>query len=148
MTAIFKDDLVRGHSGEADFAALFEPALERLDGRTADFRVVRTGELVEIKTDFYPFEKTANVFMERYSYGDVDGGPWQALKKGAKYYVYMFDSNGAFYIFQTELLVRFLEWRFKDAELIPVKNQSHVTRGYKIPRAAIAHLVCPPTVLT
>jgi hypothetical protein len=141
----FTKDLTRGATGEQDIHMLF-PSLERLDGRTADFKTA-AGDLVEVKTDFYPFEKTNNFFIERYSHGDAPGGVHQALAKGAKYFVYLYNSNGAFYIFRTDLLVRFLDWRFADAELITVRNETYNTRGYKIPRSALAHLVVSPEAL-
>lgn len=149
MSANFASDLAAGQQSELlFFEKLFPSKLERTDGRKGDFRILKTGELLELKSDNYDYFKTPNFFIERYSYDDKPGGPFQSLENGVKYYCYFFPNSGHFFLFDTELLVRHLNWRFADAPLVPVKNKNYVTRGYKIERALLAHLIIGPQVLT
>ena len=149
MTAIFKDDLAIGQASELlFFEKLFPTKLERTDGRKGDFKILSTGELLELKSDNYDFFATKNFFMERYSYGDKPGGAHQALANGVKYYCYFFPNSGHFFLFDTQLLVNYLDWRFANSPLIEVKNAGYITRGYKIERSLLAHLLISPMVLT
>lgn len=132
----FKKDLKRGQDAEHIFAMKYQHCITRLDGRGADFEIDKTGETIELKTDFYGEHKTANFFMERYSYDDKVGGPWQALSKSVTYFVYQFD-GGSSYIFNTAQLVRKLDKLTKDMELVCVRNKNHVTKGFKVERSLL-----------
>ena len=148
MTSSFTEDLKRGHTGELKFFSLFNNKLEHIDGRIADFKIISSGELVELKSDWYDLEKTENFFIERYSYENEPGGPFQALENRIKYYVYFFPRNDQFFIFETEDLCDYLSWRMKEEDLINIKNENYVTRGWKIPREQLAHLLVSPGVFS
>lgn len=139
----FKKSLAKGQKGEEAFLELFPDVLERLDGFMQDFRIKKTGETIEVKTDNYCTTKTENFYMERYSYGDVDGGPWQALSKDSNYFVYWFPKSYEFFCFKTEDLVRELDKITARMPLTNVVNVSHITRGYKVNRFLLEHIAIP-----
>lgn len=138
--AEFKKDLKRGHTGEHSFFQLFQASVTHLDGRNADFEINKTGETIEIKTDYYDHSLTENFFMERYSYDDKPGGPWQSSSKKIDYYIYYYPSHSELYIFNTEQLVRRLDRIMKNEKLVNVKNKGYTTRGYKVKRSLIEDL--------
>lgn len=142
--AEFKKDLDRGHDGERSFFEKYQSSVTHLDGRNADFEINKTGETIELKTDYYDFEKTANLFMERYSYAEEPGGPWQSLKKGITYYIYHFHSHDRTFIFNTVQLVRKLEKLTVSLKLVNVQNRNHVTRGYKVPMLDLVDMCLEP----
>ncbi len=144
MTAKFTDDLQFGQAAEAQFHML-HPALVRTDGRKGDFTNSK-GEIVELKTDRYSHDKTLNFFMERYSFSDVDGGPFQARNNGVKWYAYMYASGGQLYVFDVQELCEFIDRRYAERDLIKVVNETHITRGYKVPREQLVHLLVEPEV--
>lgn len=118
------------------------PGLEKLDGRKSDFRVIETGELLELKSDQYNMFNTDNFFIERFSNFDKKspGGPWQALEHGSNIWVYMYRPNKVIFIFNTPALVAFLDQHLTEYKECLVKNTSWITVGYKVPRAALTHL--------
>ncbi len=142
MTAKFTDDLSFGQEAEKQFSSLF-PALVCTDGRKGDFRNSK-GELVELKTDRYDHDRTLNFFMERYSFRDVDGGPFQSRNNSVKWYVYRYAKAGQLYVFNVQALCNYLQWRYSDDDLIKVINETHITRGWKIKREDLAHLLVNP----
>jgi hypothetical protein len=142
-TYSFEKSLKKGKQAENMFLEYFGDKIEKLDGFMSDFRIIATGETIELKTDFYCPTKTENLFIERYSYGEVDGGPRQSLQKGSKYWVYWFPKANLFYCFKTARLVNLLEKIEQNYKLIPVFNLTHTTRGYKIPRAELEKIAIP-----
>lgn len=138
----FGASLLKGKQGEALFTELWHEPLERLDGRKHDFKLIGTGETLELKTDSYDVNKTPNFFLELYS--DVaknkPGGPWQARKNGTKYWVYFFSTNLIAYQFKTEELAEWLDLHWKDYDPISIYNRVWITSGIKVPRAKLEHL--------
>lgn len=130
----FKKDLKRGQRGEAQFADLFADKVKRESGYLQDFTILKNSRTIELKCDYYDASKTENFFFERFSYGDKDGGPWQALGKDIDYFVYFFPSIMHFYVFKTSTLVQELNKICDGAYLIGVQNSGYTTRGYKVPR--------------
>lgn len=139
----FRKSLAKGKRAEQKFLELFGDKIKLLDGFMSDAEILATGERLEIKTDFFDPSKTENFFIERYSYGEVDGGPRQSLAKGSKYWVYWFPVANLFYCFKTAQLVRLLEKIEQNYSLIPVWNSTHTTRGYKIPRSELDKIAIP-----
>lgn len=139
--AKFKDDLKRGHGGEHKFYNRFAASVTHLDGRNADFEINKTGETVELKTDYYDMNKTPNFFIERYSHDDKPGGPWQAASKNITYYIYTFDKCGTVFVFNTNQLVRRLEKICKDLSLVDVPNTGYTTRGYRVERESLESIM-------
>jgi hypothetical protein len=133
----FQERLKYGKSQEAAFEKLFGDFVERLDGYVADFKIRGTNLLIELKNDTYDARKTKNFFMERYSYGEVEGGPWQALEKGVDYFIYCFPKNGLIYVFKTRTLVNLLNKICEEMKLHEIKNINHTTRGYVVPRVEL-----------
>lgn len=143
----FKKDLKRGHAGEHSFFQIFQASITHLDGRNADFEINKTGETIELKTDYYDFSLTENFFMERYSYDDKPGGPWQSASKKIDYYIYYYQSHNMLYIFNTEQLVNRLDRIMKNEKLVSVKNKGYTTRGYKVNRKLIEELCLEPETI-
>lgn len=133
---IFQDSLKEGQAGEDFFYELNKDTLERLDGLKNDFRIIKTGDNIELKSDYYSVEKTPNFFMETVSVlsDNKQGGPFQALANGNKYYVYFFVKDKVMYIFETEKLVNRLNEIKDNYEDCQIPNKNHITIGKKIPR--------------
>lgn len=129
----FKKSLAYGAKKEQEFCKMF-PELEQLDGYIADMKVRRTGKTVDLKSDRYDLNKTGNFFIERYSYGKVNGGVWQAAEKGIDYYVYQFSKNGLIYVFDTLQLLDLMQQHESKFRKVEVRNVSHMTTGYLVPR--------------
>lgn len=129
-----------GQAGEARFLSHYQDVV-RLDGRGADF-AVNSGRTIELKSDSYTTEQTANFFMERWS--DVDagkpGGPFQALDKGLHYFVYAYASGECFWFLTTEL-VKFLEQTSAEYQYREIANRAWRGAGWLVPRERLAHLV-------
>lgn len=140
----FKKDLVRGHSGEHSFYQKYQHLLSHLDGRNADFEINKTGETIELKTDYYDENLTDNLFIERYSYDDKNGGPWQSADKNITYYIYQFHSTGNMYCFNTKQLVKKMAKYAANLQLVPVKNKGYTTYGYKVNKQLLKDLVLEP----
>lgn len=133
----FQASLKRGHKGEAEFYELFKDQVERLDGYIADGRILATGKTYEIKTDYYCPTKTENFAMEKVSYGDKPGGPYQSLEKNVDYFIYFFPKAMQFHVWETKTLVRRLEKVTKDMHTIPIWNVAHTTWIHKVPRVEL-----------
>lgn len=136
----FNESLKRGKKGETQFVQLFGDLVEPLDGFIADGKIKASGATYEIKTDFYCPTKTANFAMEYISYGDQPGGPYQSLKKGIDYFIYFFPSCMQFHVWKTKALVRKLD-KIKDTlQTVPIRNVSHTTWIYKVPRDLLSDI--------
>lgn len=133
--ANFEKDLEFGKRGEEEFYKQFKDVLglKKEDGYNRDFSD-RNGDGVELKTDRYDMNKTSNFFIERFSYDKKVGGPWQAFKKGNKYFCYWFYPNDIVFLFELKQLINKLNMIEKRFDLVNIKNQNHITQGYKIPR--------------
>jgi hypothetical protein len=121
------------HKYEPEFLSLFgyKMCLTNCEDEKANDFWYKGSIGVELKTDTYERD-TGNFFIERYSYGDVDGGPWAAVKH-SRIFIYRFKVYRKIYMFITQqLLKRTLEVKDK-YPLIEVPNKSWITRGYPIP---------------
>ena len=163
----FREDLPKGHDGEWVFHEMHKGLLTRTDGKRGDFILVRTGEKVELKSEVSysatdpsadaarefreamgiptprdGWRQTENLFVERYSSKEAKspGGPWQAQKHGAEYYVHLFLGDGAFFAYRTGDMVDFMEKNRHKYRLRDVWNQGYTTAGYPVPRADVARL--------
>ncbi len=143
----FKRQSEVGNRGEKLFAENYHGGkLIKIDSKSpiGDF-MDRTGKIIELKTDTYPLERTANFFMERYSNLEklTNGGPWRAYTQGADILVYLFASSGTYYCFEDlgKLVLR-LEEIVKDNKLKPdrIPNYGWITTGYKIERNLLKDL--------
>ena len=112
------------------------------DGFDYDFVCGTTGTGIEIKTDFYSLDGTPNFFMERFSdlEAQTPGGPWQALEKGARDFVYFYIPSLIYYTFETQALVERLETIIPELKPFDVRNTKHITQGYRVARALIEDL--------
>lgn len=140
----FDKDLKKGKKSEHDFYMKYQQCLTRTDGRRGDFELNKTSELLELKSDYYDPNKTENFFIERYSHEDKNGGIWQAIDHGVDYYVYWYPLTGDTYIFNAKQLLRKMNKLARKLELVEVKNQGYVTRGYKVERSLLSDLFLSP----
>ncbi len=143
-TANFKKDLAKGQQSEHDFYVRYASCLTRTGGRRGDMEINKTGEIIELKSDYYDPNQTENFFFERYSFDDKVGGVWQAAEHGVDYFIYWFPLDGSTYIFNVKQLVRKLNKITKGMDLVSVRNQGYVTRGYKVPREAVSMILLEP----
>jgi len=141
---IFSTDLKRGHDGEHSFFMKYQHCITRLDGRNADFEINKTAETIELKTDYFDHDKTPNFFMEKFSYGDNLGGPWQSLEKGITYFIYWYPSDGSTYIFNTVQLVKKLKKLEANLPMVHVKNKNYTTKGFKVNRDLLTDICLAP----
>lgn len=138
----FQSSLRKGQAGEELLLTLW-PGLTKLDGRRSDF-VTSEGETVELKTDSYTVEKTANFFIELVS--DLQrfkvGGPAQALNNKTTYWVYLYPASKVLYIFETDKLVKEIHKLLLTEKLVPclIPNKSWTTMGIKVPRELLSHI--------
>ena len=142
--ANFKSDLAKGQKSEHDFYVKYASCVVRTDGRRGDLEILKTGEIIELKSDYYDPSKTENFFFERYSYDDKAGGVWQSAKLEVTYFIYWFPLDGSTYIFNVQQLLRKLNKLTKSLKLTEVRNQGYITRGFKVPRTAVEHLCLTP----
>ncbi len=144
----FVSDLERAKVYEEQFAKKYNikhqnTRMEWLDTKfQPDFKVeshdiFRNSFFVEIKIDF---TKHTNFFMEFLSNvkKETKGGPWQAQKYEAKYFVYWFVSpknknQWNCYVFETDKLVEWLDENKTRYQAYDVPNRTYKTRGYIIP---------------
>lgn len=137
----FKKSLARGKKGEAQFLDLFgDLVTESSGGFVEDFKINANGRTIELKMDSYCPTKTKNFFMERWSYKNQDGGPWQSLRKSVDYFIYFFPSSMQFHCFEVKTLVEKLDKLVEGLYIHNIYNSSHVTQGYKIRRVDLEHL--------
>ena len=136
MTAQLK----KGKKAEKDFLEKYgQGAIVRTDGRKGDLQVKWSRAVLELKTDFY--SKSTNLFMERWSVMATPdrpegkpGGPWQSATHGAAYYLYWFPETEELFVFQTAVLVDFLEGNLSSFRPCPVRNKGYTTLGYIVPK--------------
>lgn len=137
----FEKQLKKGKRGEAQFLELFGDLVEASSGGfKEDFKIKANGKTIELKMDTYCPTKTPNAFLERWSYKNQDGGPWQSLRKDVDYFIYFFPSCMQFHCFEVKTLVPFLDKLCKDMYIHNIYNSSHVTQGYVVKRADLEHL--------
>lgn len=132
--------LKKGKKAEKDFLEKYgQGAIVRTDGRKGDLQVKWSRAVLELKTDFY--SKSTNLFMERWSVEPTSdrpegkvGGPWQSASHGAAYYLYWFPELDELFVFQTEVLVNYLEANIQSFRACPVRNKGYTTLGYIVPK--------------
>lgn len=137
----FKQQLAKGEIGEIIFLAAHQDDLVKLDGFKGDFALA-DGTKLELKTDMYDMERTPNFFVERYSDAakKSPGGPWQAAAHGCTHFVYFYPKNLTYFTFDVAKLVGALEKLEPILEEKLIKNTSHTTMGYLVPRDLVAEL--------
>jgi hypothetical protein len=139
----FQKSLKIGKKAENEFFELFKDKVEQLDGYVADFKILKNGKTIELKTDSYDPTKTPNLFAEKFSYNEEPGGAFQALKKGTDYYVYWFPITMEFFVYKTSSLVDKLNELYPDPWLINIRNQAHITRGFLVKRELLNKIRIP-----
>jgi hypothetical protein len=146
MSFNFKTQLRAGKLGEMLFLQA-NPDLKPNTDYNGDFVDV-SGRKVELKTDFYAMEDTPNFFLERYSnkVQKTPGGPWQSLEHGTDTFIYMHVPNLTYFVFSTGQLVERLETIIPTLPAHDVKNSSHTSVGYRVPRTLLTD-ICTQTIL-
>ena len=141
MKHSFSKSLEVGKAGELAFMELW-PGLERLDGRTHDFFSPSSGKTIELKTDSYDMNKTANFFIELWSDLEQEkvGGPWQARKNATDLWIYYFRQNQTAFEFNVAELAEWTDKNHAAYKPVHIFNPSWVTAGIKVPREALAFL--------
>lgn len=134
--------LAMGEIGESLFYQAHEGKLEKLDGFKSNFKLIETGQGVELKTDYWAMSKTPNFFFERYSdkAKQSPGGPWQAQKHGSDIFCYFYVKDLTFYRFETTPLVNALEEIIKTLPTTDIPNKTYITQGYRVPRSLLTDL--------
>ena len=137
----FKRSLEKGKAGEELFMTLW-PGLEKLDGRKSDFKVLATGELLELKSDSYDMNATDNCFIELWSNSALlrPGGPMQAMAHGTHIWVYFFPKNKTCLVFRTNKLVDWLLKHSRDYKRMSIQNAGWYTCGIVVPRKDLEKL--------
>lgn len=130
----FKDSLKKGQKYELEFLELFKDKVEQLDGYIADFKILKNGKTIELKTDFHCPTKTLNFFMEKFSYDERPGGVFQAQEKNIDYFIYWFPITQEFYCFEVNKLVKWLNKNYENPYLLNIRNQNHITKGFLVKR--------------
>lgn len=143
----FKEQLTKGNAAEEEFPAIYKQmtGLEVEKHTTFDYDFnCEDGNKVELKTDFYPHEKTANFFIERWSDYDAEkpGSLWQSGPKGVTQFIYWYKSSGKVYKFTIDLekLAGIIE-QLVEEKSIPMKfiqNRTYRGGGWCIPRKLLA----------
>ncbi len=135
----FQSSLALGQIGETLYYQSHEGKLEKLDGFQSDFKMVETGTLVELKTDYYAMSKTPNFFIERYSNLEkqTPGGPYQAITHGSTMFVYFYVRDLTFYQFETSNLIEAFYRILPTLKPTEVRNSTYITQGYLVPRVML-----------
>ena len=145
----FETSFKEGEKGEREFAAFHPETLEWLQQpHRPDFRVTKTGDYLELKTDSFDADRTPNFFFERYSDLEkkTDGGPWQSLAKNCRWFVYYFSTNKICFIFETQKLVEKLEILIDFDDYCDIVNKKWITRGYKVARESVKDIYVAKTL--
>lgn len=138
---VFHETLKVGKQGEDLFHKL-NPSLKREDGLIFDFKNEKD-KTIELKSDYYDMNKTKNFFIERYSYQNKNGSPWQAMLNKVDYFAYFYVKNKICYVFDTVKMVKELDGIIPSLEKIKIGNDGYETIGYKIPRNLLTDsLIC------
>lgn len=154
----FQDMLLIGNRGESLILKNYPELTKHTDSHHWDFDH-EDGSRWEVKTDRMPFDKTANIFMERWSVfsrGGVElpdsekkpGGPWQSLMHGVEgfLYLYLAEEGPSTLLLFPDLgeLVERVEQLLRDypSLRVPCKipNKGYEALGYRIPRYAVDFL--------
>lgn len=141
----WKEQLAYGLQAQQDFHEIYHKPLTAASTFAYDFKVVSTGEKLELKTDDWDHEETPNFFFERFSVWEKQspGGPWQSRRKRVDVFVYYFARNGIYYEFRDiKKLCKVLDRIIRQEKLgmILIKNQGYRTGGYKIRRDLLEEL--------
>jgi hypothetical protein len=138
----FNSSLNAGKVGETLYFLANNGKLEQLNGRAADFRDFVTGDLYEVKTDFYNFDKTPNFFIEKWSDAEKKktGGPYRAQENGCKFFVYIFASHLKVFTFETDKLVERLNEIESTLGVSEVPNTGWLTKGFRVNRELLKDL--------
>lgn len=138
----FISSLAKGKHGEDIYFEHRKDEIERLDGYKSDFRCIKTGKGLELKTDSWSLAKTPNYFFEhiRNTKTGAPGGPWQALASGSEIFVYMYVNDLTYFTFDTTKLVERLNEIIIPIRATNVYNASYITQGYKVPRDLLTDL--------
>ena len=147
MTGNFQKDLAFGKDAEAKFAIRF-PELKHTDGYKGDF-IMPCGSILELKCDKYCHDKWPNLIIERFRSAERNGGPYQSLDHGAKFFAYNFTKGGQLYLFDTQELVNACDRIAAEhcLQLQGIGNKTYTTRFYRIPRIYLTNIMLPLTLL-
>lgn len=147
MTFSFNKQKAIGKKIEEFLANYAKEELEWLKGRECDFKTkfpipkLKRPVSIEVKNDesttakkYFDEGKLPNFFIERYSNEEkqTDGGPHQALAKGAEVFIYVYGSKQIAYIFNTKELVKLMD-KLPNKKSHSVRNPGYNTLGYIVP---------------
>lgn len=139
----FNESLEKGLEYEEEFKKNFYLKIHKnTEIKGTDFFAIQwVGRIkriiwIELKTDLRA-EDTGNFFIERFSdiLRETNGGPWQALAKGAKYIIYYLPKKKEFFIFDCYELAEYMESYIDtlNPREIVIPNNSHSSMGYAVP---------------
>jgi ABC-type proline/glycine betaine transport system substrate-binding protein len=134
----FKAQMDVGDKGESDFKKFYEKLKPvKSEDRAIDF-VLKSGKTVELKTDSYAMDATANMFFETISSKDSGklGGVFRAEQDNIDFFVYYYSTDKTFYWFEVKRLAKAVtklieSGRFK---VKSIRNCGWTTEGYALPR--------------
>lgn len=138
----FSNDLLFGVQSESRLLERY-PFLESLGkDKFGDFLIKGTKISAELKSDSYDPNRYGNIIMERYSYDEKPGGPWQAHKHKCRFFIYWFVAHDVMFVFDTvQLLARLRKLIKKDGlKLFDKQNRNWTTRFFKVPISALEDL--------
>lgn len=133
---VFEDSYKSGLKGEILIADRLKNYLIHVNQPYEPDFFHKTGKFyLELKSDYYTMN-TGNFFIERYSNKNkkTDGGPWQALNKNAKKYMYFYVKDEVLFVMDTEKMIEILDKILPNYTPLDIRNKTHITVGYKIPR--------------
>lgn len=139
----FQKQLKLGTQGEELFIQYYHEPLIIYPKRRADFKTIKEGLLVELKSDSYNMEKTPYFFMERWSdfHKKKPGGPWQSRSKRVDRFCYYFVKHDCYFEFKDiRKLTDKLDELTSKQGLVFVKNKGWVSAGYKVKRDDLKEL--------
>jgi hypothetical protein len=144
-TFSWKTQLEYGLEAQARFHDIYHEPLILADTLRYDFKRVKDGKKLELKTDDWDHNKTENFFFERYSVWEKEspGGPWQSRKHSVDLFVYYFARNQVYYEFSdVKKLCKELERivRREKLGLVMIRNNGYNTAGYKVKREWVLDL--------
>lgn len=137
----FYDDLKFGQDSEDRLLQQYTFLQLSVD-KSYDFLIKGTNIRVEKKCDSYDPKRYGNLIMERYSYDEKPGGPWQAHKHKCRFLIYWFVAYDVMFVFDTvQLLARLKKLIKKDGlKLFDKQNRNWITKYYKVPISALEDL--------
>lgn len=140
----FDAQLKVGEQGEEFFLKCYRELNAMKSNNKGFDLIVNEGETVELKTDTYSMDESANFFMEKF--GNTKnipkslGGPWRAEKDKINHFVYFFVKNLTFFWFEPKILCRFLNKNIEKKNARYIKNEGWTALGYIVPREKVVHL--------